>query len=187
MFREMSNKLIGILCIAYTALLWSCNVQKPVNSSAFIAFDPSKGWYKNTTVVFSLDVDSTHYAYCHNLVFTLQIAETYRYNREDTLLFDLAFLTPTGNMYSDTLRIPVLTWDKNVKLRKSNGVIEFEIPYATNIGNMETGRWTIRINKCSQTDNNSGDYGGYNSSKNSHADLYKEILGIGTYITSNPL
>lgn len=183
----MSNRLIGILSIACAALLWSCNVQKPVNSSAFIAFDPAKGWYKNTTVVFSLDVDSTHSVSCHNLVFTLQIAETYRYNSEDTLMFDLAFHTPAGNVYSDTLKIPVLTKDSNVKLHRNNGVIEMEIPYATNIRNIEPGRWVIRIDKCNGRENGRDDYSGTGGNTDNGAGLYKEIIGMGTYITSDSI
>ena len=161
------HRLIVICIIAFV----SCNVQKPANSSAFIAFEPSKGWFKNTTVVFDIDVDSTHSSSVCNLVFTLQITETYNFKREDSLRFALTFYSPQNHTYTDTLSVPILIKGNNVKQHRNNGVIELEIPYASNIHSMEQGSWEIRIDKCNLPE--------------SSEQPYKHLIGIGAYIIAH--
>lgn len=163
----MAKKVLSITYLMLSFALLSCNVQKPINGSAFIAFSPADGWYKNSSLVLKLDAPQTDSESC-NLVFTLQLVETYNYTKSDTLFFALTFHSPENNMYSDTLKVPVLMADRSVKQRKNNGIMEMEIPYATNIKNMECGGWEIRIDKCKAVGNRN---------------LYKYITGLGAYIT----
>lgn len=163
----MAKRVLSIIFLVVSVALLSCNVQKPVNGSAFIAFSPAKGWYKNTSLVFKLDAAETDYP-SRSLVFTLQLVETYSYKEDDTLYFALTFHSPENNLYSDTLKVPALMADKSVKQRRSNGIIEMEIPYATNIKNMECGGWEIKIDKCKTISNRK---------------LHKYIAGLGAYIT----
>lgn len=163
----MTGKVLSTAYLIVSVALLSCNVQKPINSSAFIAFSPAEGWYKNSSLVFKLDVAEAD-SPSRSLVFTLQFVETYNYREDDTLYFALTFHSPENNLYSDTLKVPALMADKSVKQRRNNGIIEMEIPYATNIKNMESGGWEIRIDKCKAINNRN---------------LYKYIAGLGVYIT----
>ena len=163
----MAKKVLSIIYLIVSVTLLSCNVQKPVNGSAFIAFNPAEGWYKNSSLVFKLDVAGAD-SPSRSLVFTLQLVETYNYRVDDTLYFALTFHSPENNLYSDTLKVPALMADKSVKQRRNNGIIEMDIPYATNIKNMECGGWEIRIDKCKVISNRN---------------LYKYIAGLGAYIT----
>jgi|SRR5574344_1172881 hypothetical protein len=94
------------------------------------------------TIHLSLKIDT---GYISTLYLCVKINNSFLKNRDNTLPLILIFTSPDKKLYSDTVKLPL-----NIRLNKrnsriSNGCINIEYPYLTNINNKIPGLWHIDI------------------------------------------